>query len=91
MSRGYKFQSSAEIEAQIQALLEKKKKKALERETISKITNEVVHRIKEICSNKAVDFSEGEISYIVEPCKNFERNVFKKKQAQEKKEAKEAA
>lgn len=87
MARG-KFRSSAEIEAQIQALLEKKKK-ALERETISKITNEVVQRIKEICSNKAVDFSDGEVSYIVEPCKNFERNVFKKRQAQEKKETKE--
>lgn len=68
MARG-KYRSSAEIEAQIQALLEKKKK-ALERETISKITNEVVQRIKEIC-------------------KNFERNVFKKKQANEKKETKE--
>lgn len=89
MSRGYKYQSSAEIEAQIQVLLEKKK--ALERETISKITNDVVHRIKEICSNKTVDFSDGEINYIVEPCKNFERNVFKKKQAQEKKDAKEVA
>lgn len=90
MARPYKHQSSAEIEAQIQVLLEKKKK-ALEWETISKITNEVVKRIKEICSNKTVDFTDGEINYIVEPCKNFERNVFKKKQAQEKKEAKEAA
>lgn len=88
MARPYKHQSSAEIEAQIQVLLEKKKK-ALERETISKITNEVVQRIKEICSNKVVDFTDGEINYIVEPCKNFERNVFKKKQAEEKK--KEAA
>lgn len=63
MARPYKHQSSAEIETQIQALLEKK--------------------------NKAVDFTDGEINYIVEPCKNFERNVFKKKQAEEKK--KEAA
>lgn len=83
MARG-KYSSSAEIEAQIQALLEKKKK-ALERESISKITNEVVQRIKEICKNKAVDFTDGEINYIVEPCKNFDRNVFKKKQAEEKK------
>lgn len=83
MARG-KYRSSAEIEAQIQALLEKKK--ALERESISKITDEIVQRIKEICSNKAVDLSDGEVNYIVEPCRNFERNIFKKNKANEKKD-----
>lgn len=76
--------TSAEIEAEIQALMALKKK-AIERENITKFSNISIERLRKILANHCCEFSEEDVNHIFEPVMNFERNVFKKKQAEEKK------
>lgn len=84
MARKHKTRSSEEIEQEIQRLLALKKK-VIERENITKFSNISLERLRKILANHCCEFSEEEINHIFEPVMNFERNVFKKKQAEEKK------